>query len=401
MTNINEKELAAAALRYHEANPSGKIGVEITKSMVDAKDLSLAYSPGVAYPVLEISKQPDLAYKYTNKNNMIAVITNGTAILGLGNLGAIAAKPVMEGKAALFKHFAGVNAIDLEIDSYDVDEFINIVKHLAPSFGGINLEDIKAPDCFVIEKKLSELLDIPVFHDDQHGTAIVAAAGLVNAIKYANKDISEVKLVCNGAGSAGLASLALFEHIGIRHENIILCDTKGVVYKGRQEGMNEWKQVYASNTEARTLGEALVGADVFYGVSAKGALTADMVKTMSKSPIIFALANPDPEMLPSEIKKVCSDAIIATGRSDYPNQVNNVLCFPYIFRGALDVKARHINIEMKVAVVNALAQLARENPERDLSPDYIIVSPFDERLAKVIPQAVAKAAIESGVAREL
>lgn len=395
----NIKELTQQALHYHSIEPRGKIAISLTKPMSGKEDLSLAYSPGVAAPVLAIADDQDLAYKYTAKGNMVAVITNGTAILGLGNLGASAAKPVMEGKAALFKCFADVNAIDLEVDTTDVEAFINVVKYLEPSFGGINLEDIKAPDCFIIEKELSQIMNIPVFHDDQHGTAIVAAAGLFNAIKLTNRDISKLKLVCNGAGAAGLASLELFKEMGVRAENITLCDTKGVIYKGRSEGMNQWKSNFAIETPNRTLSEALQDADVFFGVSAKGALTTHMVESMANQPIIFALANPDPEIMPNEVKSVKPDAIIATGRSDFPNQVNNVLCFPYIFKGALSVKAKTINTAMKIAAVEALAKLAQEDADRELCAEYIIVSPFDKRLANTIPQAVAQAAIDTGVAR--
>lgn len=395
----NIKVLTQQALHYHSTEPHGKIAIALTKPMSGKEDLSLAYSPGVAAPVLAIADDPDLAYKYTEKGNMVAVITNGTAILGLGNLGASAAKPVMEGKAALFKYFADVDAIDLEVDTTDVENFINVVRYLEPSFGGINLEDIKAPDCFIIEKELSRIMNIPVFHDDQHGTAIVAAAGLLNSIKLTNRDISNLKLVCNGAGAAGLASLELFKEIGVRPENITLCDTKGVIYKGRSEGMNQWKSNFAIETPNRTLAEALQDADVFFGVSAKGALTAHMVAGMADKPIIFALANPDPEIMPDEIKSVKPNAIIATGRSDFPNQVNNVLCFPYMFKGALSVKAKTINTAMKIAAIEALAKLAQEDAERSLSAEYIIVSPFDKRLATTIPQAVAQAAIDTGVAR--
>lgn len=387
------------ALDYHSKMPHGKIAIALTKPMSNSEELSLAYSPGVAAPVLAIAQNKDLVYKYTAKGNMVAVVTNGTAILGLGNLGALAAKPVMEGKAGLFKLFAGIDAIDLGIDTTNVETFINVVKHLAPSFGGINLEDIKAPDCFIIENELSKIMDIPVFHDDQHGTAIVAAAGLLNAIELTSRDISTIKLVCNGAGAAGLASLNLFKEIGVKAENITLCDTKGVIYKGRIENMNEWKAPFAIDTNARTLAEALIDADVFFGVSAKGALTTQMVASMTAKPIIFALANPEPEIMPHEAKLIKPNAIIATGRSDFPNQVNNVLCFPYIFKGALSVRAKTINTTMKIAAIRALAKLARENNEKSLSADYIIVSPFDKRLVNTIPQAVAQAAIESGVAR--
>ncbi|MCL4169068.1 UNVERIFIED_CONTAM: hypothetical protein GTU68_007704, partial [Idotea baltica] len=326
---------------------------------------------------------------------MVAVITNGTAILGLGNLGALASKPVMEGKAVLFKRFADVDSIDLEIDTEDVDEFVNAVRYLGPSFGGINLEDIKAPDCFIIEQRLRELMDIPVFHDDQHGTAIISAAGLINALHLTGRDIKTTKLICNGAGSAGIACIELIKSMGMPHENIILCDTKGPIYQGRQEGMNQWKSAHAVRTEARTLLEAMEGADVFFGLSAKGALTADMVRAMADQPIIFAMANPDPEMTPEEVAEIRDDAIVATGRSDYPNQVNNVLGFPYIFRGALDVRASTINDDMKIAAARALADLANR-PK--FGTDYIIPVPFDPRLISAVPMAVAKAAMESGAA---
>lgn len=398
MSDIS-KELQQNALDYHSAEPKGKIAIALTKSMKNKQDLALAYSPGVAAPVLAIADDESLIYKYSAKGNMVAVITNGTAILGLGNLGPYAAKPVMEGKAALFKLFAGIDAVDISVDTTDVETFINVVKYLSPSFGGINLEDIKAPDCFIIEEALNQYMNIPVFHDDQHGTAIVAAAGLLNAVELTKRDIASIKLVCNGAGAAGLASLELFKAMGVKSENIILCDTKGVVYKGRNEGMNRWKDKFAIVTDKRDLKDALVGADVFFGVSAKGALTQEMVALMADEPIIFALANPDPEIMPYEVKAIRPNAIIATGRSDFPNQVNNVLCFPYIFRGALDVKAKTINMEMKIAAVKALARLAREDKEHPLCADHIIVSPFDKALASTISAAVAQAAIASGVAR--
>jgi malate dehydrogenase (oxaloacetate-decarboxylating)(NADP+) len=398
------------ALLFHSQGRPGKLEVVATKPMATQRDLSLAYSPGVAVPVLAIAENEALAYDYTTKGNFVAVITNGTAILGLGNLGALAAKPVMEGKAVLFKRFADVDSIDLEVSTEDPDEFINCVKVLGKSWGGINLEDIKAPECFIIEQRLRELLDIPVFHDDQHGTAIIAAAGLINALELTGREIKDTKLVCNGAGAAGIACLELLRAIGFRQENLVLCDTKGVIYEGRTEGMNQWKSGFAVKTKARTLSEALAGSDVFFGLSAKGAVTQQMVKSMADKPIIFAMANPDPEITPEEVAEVRSDAIMATGRSDYPNQVNNVLGFPYIFRGALDVRARAINMEMKIAAARALAALAREDVPDEVAvaygarpkygPDYIIPVPFDPRLISNIPAAVAAAAMESGVARK-
>ena len=398
------------ALDFHSSGRPGKLEINPTKPMATQRDLSLAYSPGVAAPVLAIAADPSRAFDYTARGNMVAVISNGTAILGLGNLGALASKPVMEGKAVLFKRFADVDAIDLEVDTTDVDEFINCVRYLGPSFGGINLEDIKAPDCFIIEQRLREIMDIPVFHDDQHGTAIIAAAGLINALEVTGRDVKTTRLVCNGAGSAGIACIELIKAMGFAPENIILCDTKGVVYKGRTEGMNQWKSAHAVKTDARTLAEALEGADVFFGLSAKGALTPVMVQSMAKNPIIFAMANPDPEITPEEVAEIRTDAIMATGRSDYPNQVNNVLGFPYIFRGALDVRATTINDEMKVAAARALADLARQDVPDDVAaayqgnrpkfgPNYIIPVPFDPRLISAIPVAVAKAAMDTGVAR--
>jgi len=398
------------ALQFHSRGRPGKLEIVATKPMATQRDLSLAYSPGVAVPVKAIAADPSLAYDYTVRGNMIAVITNGTAILGLGNLGALAAKPVMEGKAVLFKRFADIDSIDLEVDTEDPEEFINSVRHLGPSFGGINLEDIKAPECFIIEERLREAMDIPVFHDDQHGTAIIVAAGLINAIQLTGRDIKTTRLVCNGAGAAGIACLDLIKSIGFEPSNVMLCDTKGVVYRDRKEGMNQWKSAHAVDTPLRTLAEAMVGADIFFGLSAKGALTPDMVKSMAPNPIIFALANPDPEITPEDAKKVRDDVIMATGRSDYPNQVNNVLGFPYIFRGALDVRAKTINMEMKIAAAHALADLAREDVPDEVAAayrgarprfgrDYIIPVPFDPRLIHVVSIAVAKAAMESGVAQ--
>src|SRR5208282_470902 len=397
------------ALLFHSQGRPGKLEVVATKPMATQRDLSLAYSPGVAVPVLAIAADEARAYDYTIKGNFVAVITNGTAILGLGNLGALAAKPVMEGKAVLFKRFADVDSIDLEVSTEDPDEFINCVKLLGKSWGGINLEDIKAPECFIIEQKLRELLDIPVFHDDQHGTAIIAAAGLINALDLTGRTIENTKLVCNGAGAAGIACLELLKAIGFRPENLILCDTKGVIYQGRTAGMNQWKSAYAIKTSARTLAEAFEGADVAFGLSVKGAFTPAMIKSMAANPIIFALANPDPEITAEEVAKVRNDAIMATGRSDYPNQVNNILGFPFIFRSALDVRATTINMEMKIAAARALAELAREDVPDEVAalygarpkygPDYIIPVPFDPRLISYIPPAVAKAAMDTKVAR--
>ncbi len=398
------------ALDFHSSGRPGKLEINPTKPMATQRDLSLAYSPGVAVPVRAIAEDPSRAFDYTTRGNLVAVITNGTAILGLGNLGALASKPVMEGKAVLFKRFADVDSIDLEVDTEDVDEFVNCVRYLGPSFGGINLEDIKAPDCFIIEQRLRELLDIPVFHDDQHGTAIIAVAGLINALDLTGRDMKTAKLVCNGAGSAGIACIELLKAMGFAPENILLCDTKGVVYQGRTEGMNQWKSGHAAKTDRRTLAEAMDGADIFFGLSAKGALTRAMVESMAKQPIIFAMANPDPEITPEEVADIRTDAIMATGRSDYPNQVNNVLGFPYIFRGALDVRATTINEDMKVAAARALADLARADVPDDVAaayqgarpkygPNYIIPVPFDPRLISAIPVAVAKAAMDSGVAR--
>jgi malate dehydrogenase (oxaloacetate-decarboxylating)(NADP+) len=398
------------ALAFHKYPTPGKIAVVATKPMATQRDLSLAYSPGVAVPVLAIAANPDLAYDYTSKGNLVAVISNGTAILGLGDLGALASKPVMEGKAVLFKRFADVDSIDIELLSKDPDEIITVVKNIGVSFGGINLEDIKAPECFRIEAELQELLDIPVFHDDQHGTAIISAAGLINACHITGRRLEDVKLVLCGVGAAGIASLELMKAMGVRAENCIAVDTKGVIYRGRTDGMNQYKSAHAVDTTARTLAEAMVGADVFIGLSAKGMLTPEMVASMAPAPIIFAMANPDPEITPEEALAVRPDVIMATGRSDYPNQVNNVLGFPYIFRGALDVRARRVNHEMKIACANALAQLAREDVPDEVAaayagttlkfgPEYIIPSPFDPRLISYIPPFVAQAAMDTGVAR--
>ena len=398
------------ALNFHSTGRPGKLEVIATKPMATQRDLSLAYSPGVAVPVLAIADDPAKAYELTTKGNFVAVITNGTAILGLGNRGALAAKPVMEGKAVLFKRFADIDSIDLEVSTEDPDAFINCVKYLGAGWGGINLEDIKAPECFIIEQKLREVMDIPVFHDDQHGTAIISAAGLMNALEMTGRDIKNTKLVCNGAGAAGIACLELLRAIGFPPNNLILCDTKGVIYEGRTDGMNQWKSGYAVKTDARTLEDALKGADVFYGLSAKGAVTKEMVRSMATKPIIFAMANPDPEITAEEVAEVRDDAIMATGRSDYPNQINNVLGFPFIFRGALDVRASTINMEMKIAAAKALAALAREDVPDEVAatyggrlkfgPEYIIPTPFDPRLMSYVPPAVAKAAMDTGVARK-
>ncbi len=398
------------ALQFHQKGRPGKLEVVPTKPMATQRDLSLAYSPGVAVPVKAIAEDPSTAFDYTARGNLVAVISNGTAILGLGNLGALASKPVMEGKAVLFKRFADVDSIDLEVDTEDADKFIDAVRYLGPSFGGINLEDIKAPECFIIEERLRELMDIPVFHDDQHGTAIIAAAGLVNAMELTGRNPSTTKLVVNGAGAAGIACVELLKAMGFKPDHVVLCDTKGVIWKGRTEGMNQWKSAHAAVTDARTLAEALDGADAFFGLSQKGALTPEMVASMAPNPIIFAMANPDPEITPEEAHAVRDDVIMATGRSDYPNQVNNVLGFPYIFRGALDVRARTINMEMKIAAVRALADLAREDVPDEVAAayqgarprfgrEYIIPVPFDPRLIHTVPPAVAQAAMDTGVAR--
>ena len=399
------------ALEFHNSNKAGKIEIISSKPMTTKRDLALAYSPGVAAPVREIVKNPDAAYDYTTKGNLVAVISNGSAILGMGNLGALASKPVMEGKAVLFKRFADIDAIDLEIDSSNVDEIVKSITNFSKSFGGINLEDIAAPDCFVIEKKLKEKLDIPVFHDDQHGTAIITSAALINALDIFKKSIKKIKVVINGAGASAMACANLFENNGVPKNNITMLDRKGVIYKGRGN-LSQWKSAHAIQTKNKTLDQAIKGADVFLGLSAKGILTKKMVKNMAKNPIIFACANPDPEITPEEVNEVRSDAIVATGRSDYPNQVNNLIGFPYIFRGALDVRAKTINEEMKIAAVNAIASLAREDVPDEVAAamgggerpkygkEYIIPSTFDPRLISVIPVAIAKAAIKSGVARK-
>ncbi len=403
------KFTAEEALAFHLEPTPGKFEVQATVPMTTQRDLSLAYSPGVAVPCEAIAENPETAYDYTNKGNLVAVISNGTAVLGLGNLGALGSKPVMEGKAVLFKRFADVNSIDIELDTEDPDEFCRAVRLMGPTFGGINLEDIKAPECFIIEQRLKEEMDIPVFHDDQHGTAVICAAGLINALQISGKVIEDVKIVLNGAGAAGIACIELLKSMGARHENCIVCDTKGVIYQGRTEGMNQWKSAHAVKTDLRTLEEAMVDADVFLGVSAKGAVTAKMVASMAENPVIFAMANPDPEITPEEAHEIRADAIVATGRSDYPNQVNNVLGFPYLFRGALDINARAINDEMKIACAQALADLAREDVPDEVAlaygksltfgRDYIIPTPFDPRLIHRIPPAVARAGMDTGAAR--
>ncbi len=398
------------ALDFHTNEKSGKIEINSSKPMTTKRDLALAYSPGVAAPVKAIAENPDLAYEYTTKGNLVAVISNGSAILGLGNLGAVASKPVMEGKAVLFKRFADIDSIDLEIDSNDANEIINSVKNFAKSFGGINLEDIAAPDCFIIEEKLKEILDIPVFHDDQHGTAIITTAALINAVDIAKKNLKKIKIVINGAGAAAMACANLFKSSGVPQKNITMLDRKGVIYRGR-DNLNQWKSAHAVETNNRTLTDAIKNSDVFLGLSAAGALKPEMVKKMAKNPIIFACANPDPEITPEKVEEVRNDAIIATGRSDYPNQVNNLIGFPYIFRGALDVRAKTINEEMKTAAADAIAKLAREIVPEEVAAamggetpsygkEYIIPSTFDPRLISVIPVAVAKAAMSSGVARK-
>jgi malate dehydrogenase (oxaloacetate-decarboxylating)(NADP+) len=412
MPDITDKQYFTddEALDFHRLPQPGKIAVQPTKPMATQRDLSLAYSPGVAVPVLAIAQDEDLAYEYTSKGNMVAVISNGTAILGLGNLGHMASKPVMEGKSVLFKRFADVDSFDVEVKTTDPDEFITVVKNIGDTWGGINLEDIASPECFVIESQLQDLLDVPVFHDDQHGTAIISTAGLINACEIAGKRLEDVKLVLVGAGAAGLSSIGLMKSVGVRAENTVIVDRDGVVYKGR-ENMDQWKAAHATDTPHRTLAEAMVGADVVLGLAAKGAITKEMVASMAPNPIIFAMANPDPEITPEEVESVRSDAIIATGRSDYSNQVNNVLGFPYIFRGALDVRARTVNHEMKIACARALAELAREDVPDEVAaayrgrklkfgPDYIIPTPFDPRLIWYIPPFVAQAAMDTGVARK-
>lgn len=411
MANEKEPITDEEALSYHAEGKPGKLSILPTKPLMTQRDLSLGYSPGVAVPCLAIQKDPNKAYDYTARGNFVAVISNGTAVLGLGNLGALASKPVMEGKAILFKRFADIDGIDIEVDTRDVDEFVNCVKLLGPSWGGINLEDIAAPECFIIEQRLRELMDIPVFHDDQHGTAIITAAGLINAAHLTGRKLKDVKVVVLGAGAAGIACLELIKRMGVKHENALLLDRTGVIYEGRTEGMNQWKSAHAVKTNKRTLADALEGADMFMGLSSKNAVTKEMVKSMAKNPIIFAMANPDPEITPEEVHAVRKDAIVATGRSDYPNQVNNVMGFPYIFRGALDVRARTINEEMKIAAAEAIAALAREDVPDEVAaaysgrkmeygPEYIIPAPFDPRLMTTVPVAVAQAAMKTGVARK-
>jgi malate dehydrogenase (oxaloacetate-decarboxylating)(NADP+) len=411
MSESDVQFTAAEALQFHAEGRPGKIEIVATKPMATQRDLSLAYSPGVAVPVQAIAEDPATAYDYTAKGNLVAVISNGTAILGLGNLGALASKPVMEGKAVLFKRFADVDSIDIEVKTEDAQRFIDAVELLEPTFGGINLEDIAAPDCFVIEQTLRERMNIPVFHDDQHGTAIISAAGLINACLLTGRNLRDLKVVCNGAGAAAIACTELIKAMGVPHANVIMCDRKGVIYQGRTEGMDQWKSAHAVPTETRTLAEAIKGADVFLGLSAANAVSKDMVRSMADQPIIFAMANPDPEILPPDALEAKPDAIMATGRSDYPNQVNNVLGFPFIFRGALDVRATTINEEMKIAAATALAELARETVPEEVAAayggtahsfgkDYIIPAPFDPRLMEVVSSAVAKAAMDTGVAQK-
>ncbi|MBI5941503.1 MAG: NADP-dependent malic enzyme [Caulobacterales bacterium] len=398
------------ALRYHAEGRPGKIEIALTKPCSTQRDLSLAYSPGVAEPCLEIARDPNKAFDYTCRGNLVAVISNGTAVLGLGDIGALAGKPVMEGKGVLFKRFADIDVFDIEVNEKDPKRFIEVVAALEPTFGGINLEDIKSPECFIIEQRCQELLDIPVFHDDQHGTAIICAAGLINACFITGKKLEDVKVVLNGPGAAGIASMELIKAMGVRPENVIACDSKGVLYQGRTDGMNQWKSAHAVDTDKRTLADAVAGADVLLGLSAAGAFTKEMIASMAPNPVIFAMANPDPEITPEEVHAVRGDAIMGTGRSDYPNQVNNVLGFPYIFRGALDVRARRVNHEMKIACANALAMLAREDVPDEVAaayhgrqlkfgPEYIIPSAFDPRLIWYIPPFVAQAAMDTGVAR--
>ncbi|WP_175814426.1 malic enzyme-like NAD(P)-binding protein [Wolbachia endosymbiont of Cruorifilaria tuberocauda] len=410
MNNDLDNTTKQEALRYHsKGNNPGKISILPTKSLFNQYDLSLAYSPGVAAPCLEIAKNSEVVYDYTTKSNCVAVISNGTAVLGLGNIGPLASKPVMEGKAVLFKRFADIDAVDIEVDTENIEDFINAVRYLGPSWGGINLEDIRSPDCFIIERRLNELMDIPVFHDDQHGTAVVVAAGIENALDIVRKKLKDVKIIINGAGAAGIACLEILRSMGAK--SIVLCDKKGVIYKSRKEDMNEWKEKYATDTKERSLPDAIKGADVFIGLSAKDVLNEEMLKSMSKDPIIFALANPNPEVKPELAKSIRPDAIIATGRSDYNNQVNNVMGFPYIFRGALDVHATAINNEMKIAAAGAIAKLAREpvpdeipaaygNRRMSYGREYIVPTPFDPRLISIVSPAVAKAAIRSDVARK-
>ncbi len=407
MSTLDNDVLKQCALDYHEFPTPGKLGVHITKSTDSQSDLSLAYTPGVAAPVIAIAENPEDAYRYTNKGNLVAVMTNGTAVLGLGDLGPLASKPVMEGKAVLFKRFAGIDVFDIEIDAHDSQAFISTAKRIAPTFGGINLEDLKAPECFEIEQALIEQLNIPVFHDDQHGTAIVVAAALLNALELQQKKLSDAKIVCIGAGAAGIASMRLLVALGANKENMLLLDTKGVIHSGRAD-LNAYKFAFARTTECRTLADALVDADVFIGVAKPNLLDADLLKLMAPKPVIFALSNPDPEIRPELAFQVRNDLVIATGRSDYPNQVNNVLCFPYIFRGALDVRAKCINQSMQIAAVEAIRQLVHEPVPQvvkdnypgvthwDFGPNYIIPKPIDPRLRERVPAAVAEAAIASG-----
>ena len=406
-----KKSLKQDALNFHATGRPGKLEITPTKPLTTQRDLSLAYSPGVAEPCLAIKASPDKAYDYTAKGNLVAVISNGTAVLGLGNIGAGASKPVMEGKAVLFKKFADIDGVDLELSTEDVDRFVDAVSLLGPSFGGINLEDIKSPECFIIEQRLREVMDIPVFHDDQHGTAIIAAAGLINALHLTGRDVRDIKVVSNGAGAASIACVELIKAMGVKHENVLMCDRSGIIYQGRENGMNQWKSAHAVKTDARTLADALKGADVFLGLSTAKAMSTDMLKSMADRPIVFAMANPEPEIMPDAAKKARPDAIIATGRSDYPNQVNNVLGFPYIFRGALDVRATAINEEMKIAAAHAIAMLAREDVPDEVTDayagesmrygeDYIIPAPFDPRLISAVSSAVAQAAMTSGVAKK-
>lgn len=409
MKKTNIKNLKEESLKYHEIGQPGKIATLLTKPCKTAKDLSLAYTPGVAYPVLEIEKDPINAYRYTNRGNLVAVISNGTAILGLGDRGALASKPVMEGKGVLFKRFADIDVIDIEIDTHDPDKIVEVVKLLEPTFGGVNLEDIKAPECFYIEQKLIEKCSIPIFHDDQHGTAIISAAGLLNALEITGKKIENIKVVFNGAGAAGIACAKHFLKLGLSKDQIIMCDSKGVIYKGREEGMTPEKEEFAVNTSCRTLEDAMKGVDVFVGVSVKDCVTAAMLKSMNNNPIVFAMANPDPEITYESAKEARKDIIMATGRSDYPNQINNVLGFPFIFRGALDVRAKRISENMKIAASYALAELAKlpvpkivekayNNQHFEFGPDYIVPKPFDPRVIEYEAVAVAKAACEEGIA---
>ena len=405
------KNYRQLALDLHSQKPTGKIGTVITKPLNNQEDLSLAYSPWVAEPCKEIEKDPNKSWLYTNRSNLVAVITDGTAVLGLGNIGATASKPVMEGKSALFKKFANINSFDLCLNTKSSEEFINIVQSMEPSFGGINLEDIKAPECFEIEEKLIEKMDIPVFHDDQHGTAIVFTAGLINACKITNRNLEDIKMVVNGAGAAAISCIKMAISVGVKPKNIIACDSQGTIYKGRTQNMNKFKERIATETDKRTLEETIKNADVFCGLSVKGALTKEMVKTMKDEPIIFAMANPDPEILPKDVFEVAPDAIVATGRSDFANQVNNVLCFPYIFRGALDVHAKVINQEMKIKTAKALAELARQPVPQNIKDiynkqnlkfgkEYIIPAPFDNRIVSIVAPKVAQVAMETNVARK-